>query len=82
MIHDYSTGRRMTRRPERMLFAAAARDPKVAATFDKFATRQIGPAQDAGDDHPALGLVNARHALAAGRRDGAGTSGRRQPRSR
>lgn len=39
-IHDYATGRRFTR-SERMMMAAAARDPELAARFDAFATRQV-----------------------------------------
>lgn len=43
-IHDYATGRRFN--PiERALFAATAEDPKLAIVFDRYATRQIGPAQ-------------------------------------
>ena len=40
MIHDYSTGRRFNP-AERMMFSAAARDPKLAVRFDRFATRQV-----------------------------------------
>jgi flavin-dependent dehydrogenase len=63
MIHDYATGRKISR-AERMLFAGAARDPKVAATFDKFGTRQIGPLEALSKTIPRSLLVNARHALA------------------
>ena len=62
MIHDYATGRKISR-AERMLFAGAARDPKVAATFDKFGTRQIGPVEALSKTIPRSMLVNARHAL-------------------
>lgn len=41
-IHDYATGRPFSA-AERMLFGAAVRDPKVAAAFDAFGTRRIGP---------------------------------------
>jgi len=41
-IHDYANGRRFTA-SERMMMAAAARDPEVAARLDAFATRRIGP---------------------------------------
>lgn len=68
MIHDYSTGRKLTR-AERMLFQAAVRDPKVATTFDKFATRQVGPVRTLTKTIPRSILVNARYAL--GRRGGA-----------
>ena len=66
MIHDYSTGRKMSP-PERMLFAAAARDPKMAVTVDRFATRQVGPVRTMSKAIPRSILVNARHAL--GRRE-------------
>ncbi len=62
MIRDYSSGRRLTP-AERMLFSAAVRDPKVATTFDKFATRQAGPAKTLAKTVPRSILVNARHAL-------------------
>ena len=62
MIRDYSSGRKLTP-PERMLFAAACRDAKVAATFDKFATRQVGPVKTLSKTIPRSILVNARHAL-------------------
>jgi len=62
MIHDYSTGRKLTP-PERMLFSAAVRDPKIAATFDKFATRQVGPAKTLSKTIPRSIVVNARHAM-------------------
>jgi menaquinone-9 beta-reductase len=62
MIRDYSSGRRITPQ-ERLLFAAAARDPKVAATFDKFATRQVGPVKTLTKAVPRSLDVNARHAL-------------------
>jgi flavin-dependent dehydrogenase len=62
MIHDYATGRKISR-PERMLFAGAARDPKVAATFDRFGTRQIGPVEALTKTIPRSMLVNARYAL-------------------
>ena len=56
-----------------MLFSAAARDPKIAATFDKFATRQVGPVKTLSKTIPRSMLVNARHALRRGgeRRDAA-----------
>jgi menaquinone-9 beta-reductase len=62
MIRDYSSGRKLTT-PERMLFQAAVRDPKIAATFDKFATRQVGPAKTLSKTVPRSILVNARHAM-------------------
>jgi 2-polyprenyl-6-methoxyphenol hydroxylase-like FAD-dependent oxidoreductase len=70
LIHDYATGRRLTRF-ERALFAAAARDPTVATRFDEFGTRRIGPARMLATALPRVIAVNARHALAGGRQ-GAG----------
>jgi flavin-dependent dehydrogenase len=62
MIHDYSKGRPLSP-PERALFAAAARDPKLAARFDRFGTRQIGPARMLATALPRTFYVNARHAM-------------------
>jgi menaquinone-9 beta-reductase len=62
LIHDYATGRPMSR-GERMLFAAAARDPKVASNFDEFGTRRTGPARMFATTLPRAIAVNARHAL-------------------
>jgi len=64
-IHDYATGRRFNR-GERLLFAAAANDPKVATTFDEFGTRRIGPGRMFASALPRAIAVNAR--LALGRR--------------
>src|SRR3954454_3139029 len=68
MIRDYSSGRKLTP-PERMLFSAASRDPKIASTFDKFATRQVGPVKTLSETIPRSILVNARHAMRRGRSD-------------
>jgi 2-polyprenyl-6-methoxyphenol hydroxylase-like FAD-dependent oxidoreductase len=62
-MHDYSKGRRFNP-AERMMFAAAARDPRSAAILDSFATRQIGPSQVFPRMVPRAIAVNARHALA------------------
>jgi 2-polyprenyl-6-methoxyphenol hydroxylase-like FAD-dependent oxidoreductase len=62
-MHDYSTGRRFNL-PEKMMFAAAARDTKSAAIMDSFATRQISPARMLPRMVPRAIAVNARHALA------------------
>lgn len=64
LIHDYASGRRM-QAPERALFAAAARDPKMAAAFTAFGTRTIGPSRFLPTAMPRALAVNARHALAA-----------------
>jgi 2-polyprenyl-6-methoxyphenol hydroxylase-like FAD-dependent oxidoreductase len=78
MIRDYSSGRKLTP-PERMLFSAAVRDPKIAATFDKFATRQVGPVKTLSKTIPRSILVNARHAMR--RRGGAEPARGEQARS-
>src|SRR5829696_7204293 len=62
LIRDYSSGRTITR-GERLLFSAAVRDPKVAATFDRFATRQVGPAKTMAKALPRALYVNARYAM-------------------
>jgi flavin-dependent dehydrogenase len=62
LIHDYASGRRM-QPPERALFAAAARDPKVARGFMKFGTRSVGPARMFATVVPRAIAVNARHAI-------------------
>jgi 2-polyprenyl-6-methoxyphenol hydroxylase-like FAD-dependent oxidoreductase len=66
MIHDYASGRKM-QPPERLLFSGAARDPRVAAIFDRFGARQIGPARLMATAVPMAALANARHALGRGR---------------
>jgi flavin-dependent dehydrogenase len=70
MIHDYANGRRMNP-AERLLFSAAARDPKVAAAFDDFGTRQSGPAKMMAKAMPRAAAVNLRHALGGRRHRGA-----------
>lgn len=67
MINEYATGRRM-RPTERMLFAAAARDPKVAVAFDAVGTRRTKPGRVMAGIMPRVIAVNARHALSRGRR--------------
>jgi 2-polyprenyl-6-methoxyphenol hydroxylase-like FAD-dependent oxidoreductase len=62
LIHDYATGRRMNA-PEKLLFAAAARDERVAAAFDAFGTRRITPGRAFARMLPRALVVNARHAL-------------------
>ena len=60
-INEQATGRRQNA-GERLLFAAAARDPKIAERFDAFATRSIRPGALAATLPRAI-AVNARHAL-------------------
>jgi 2-polyprenyl-6-methoxyphenol hydroxylase-like FAD-dependent oxidoreductase len=62
MIHDYATGRKL-QPPERLIFSGAARDPRVAAIFDAFGTRQIGPARMMATGMPLAAVANARYAL-------------------
>jgi hypothetical protein len=57
-----------------VLFSAAARDPKLAARFDRFATRQIGPARMLATTLPRTFYVNARHAMTKRGEDGAATA--------
>jgi 2-polyprenyl-6-methoxyphenol hydroxylase-like FAD-dependent oxidoreductase len=61
LIHDYATGRRFSR-AERALFAAAARDPKVATLFDRIGTRRMKPARMLAEALPRSLVVNLRHA--------------------
>jgi 2-polyprenyl-6-methoxyphenol hydroxylase-like FAD-dependent oxidoreductase len=67
MIHDYATGRKL-QPPERLIFSGAARDPRVAAIFDAFGTRQIGPARMMATGIPLAAIANARYALGRRRR--------------
>jgi menaquinone-9 beta-reductase len=67
LIHDYATGRKLNPM-ERFLFSAAARDEEVAVRFDRFGTRQVGPARMFVSTVPRAARVNLRHAL---RRTGA-----------
>lgn len=61
-IHDYATGRRFN--PiERALFAATAEDPKLAIAFDRYATRQIGPARMFAKALPRATMLSLRRAL-------------------
>jgi menaquinone-9 beta-reductase len=62
-IHDYAGGRRLNP-TERLMFSAAARDPKAAIMFDRFGTRQLRPQQFLPRMLPRAIAVNARHALA------------------
>ena len=73
-INDYASGRRFSA-PERAMFAAAARDPKVAARFDDLGTRSAKPGRTIAAMLPRAIAVNARHRL---RRSGStyGSSGR------
>jgi 2-polyprenyl-6-methoxyphenol hydroxylase-like FAD-dependent oxidoreductase len=61
-IHDYATGRRF-KAGERMLMAAAARDPELSARLDAFATRRIKPGRALATVLPRALAVSARHGL-------------------
>lgn len=67
MINDYATGRPL-RPGERALFAAAARDPEIAARFDPLATRRAKPGRTVVAMMPRVLAVNARHANLTWRR--------------
>jgi menaquinone-9 beta-reductase len=62
MMVNYATGRRLTA-GERMIFSATTRDAKLAATFDAFGSRRIGPGRMLATSLPRAMMVNARHAL-------------------
>jgi menaquinone-9 beta-reductase len=67
VIHDYATGRRMSP-VERALFAAAARDPRVAEGFEALGARREKPGRVMVRQLPRVIAVNTRHVLG---RDGA-----------
>jgi menaquinone-9 beta-reductase len=75
-INDYASGRRMNP-GERLVFSGAARDPRLAANFEAFGSRSIGPARFFATAIPRSALVNARHAL-----DSRGRRPARRPESR
>ena len=62
LINDYASGRRMNP-GERLIFSGAARDPKLAESFEGLGTRSIGPARFFASTMPRAIAVNARHAL-------------------
>lgn len=62
LINDYATCRKLSH-GERLLFSAAARDPRLAARFEAFGSRGIGPARFFTASIPRAIAVNARHAL-------------------
>jgi len=69
LINDYASGRRMNP-GERLIFAAAARDPKLAVTFEGFATRSITPARFFAAAMPRAIAVSARRALGSRKQRG------------
>ncbi len=74
MILGYANGRRFNP-AERLLFSSAARDERLARTFEAFGTRNIGPARMLATAMPRALYVNGRHALAE--RRGESTPGTR-----
>ncbi len=65
LIHDYATGRRMSP-VERWLFAAAARDRRVAERFEALGARREKPGRVLAGVLPRVIAVNARHAFGRG----------------
>jgi menaquinone-9 beta-reductase len=61
-INGYASGRRLNP-GERLIFSAAARDPRLAANFEAFGSRGIGPARFFATAIPRSIAVNTRHAL-------------------
>jgi 2-polyprenyl-6-methoxyphenol hydroxylase-like FAD-dependent oxidoreductase len=64
LINEYASGRKM-QPGERLIFSAAARNPRLAERFEAFGTRSIGPARFFATAIPRSIAVNARHALAS-----------------
>ena len=64
MLHDFATGRRLNP-GERAMFAAATRNPKIAAAFDRVGTRRTKPVGELVRILPRIVATNTRHALAA-----------------
>lgn len=62
LMLDYASGRRFNP-GERMIFSAAARDDRVAAVFERFGTRQVGPARAFARMAPLAVAAHARRAL-------------------
>jgi menaquinone-9 beta-reductase len=61
-IVDYATGRRLNR-GERLVFSAAARDPRLATTFEAFGTRNIAPRRFLASALPRALALGARNAI-------------------
>jgi 2-polyprenyl-6-methoxyphenol hydroxylase-like FAD-dependent oxidoreductase len=64
LMYNYAGGRKFNP-GEKMLFAAAARDERLARTFEAFGARSIGPARMFATTLPRALLVNARHKRSA-----------------
>lgn len=63
VIEDLANGRQWSP-PERFVFAAAARDKRIASAVDGFGARVIGPNRFLATAVPRAVAANARHALA------------------
>ena len=66
LIDDYATGRRF-KAVERLLFSAAATDPRVAARLEAFGTRNVGPERLAGPATAGAVLAATARRLAGNR---------------
>jgi hypothetical protein len=64
MIYDYATGRKFSP-VERLLFAGAARDERLAGVMEAFGTRNIGPLRMMAAGLPLAVLATARRAISA-----------------
>jgi 2-polyprenyl-6-methoxyphenol hydroxylase-like FAD-dependent oxidoreductase len=64
MLYDYATGRRFTPM-ERLMFATATRDPKVAAAMDRVGTRRGQPLPELARIAPRLLASAVRRPVAA-----------------
>jgi 2-polyprenyl-6-methoxyphenol hydroxylase-like FAD-dependent oxidoreductase len=64
LINEYASGRKM-QPGERLIFSAAARDPRLAERFEALGTRSIGPARFFATTIPRAIAVNTRHAIGA-----------------
>jgi 2-polyprenyl-6-methoxyphenol hydroxylase-like FAD-dependent oxidoreductase len=64
LMVDYASGRRFNP-GERLIFSAAAHDARVASVFERFGTRQIGPARAFSQLIPLSLAAHARQAVAA-----------------
>ena len=64
LINEYASGRKM-QPGEKLIFSAAARNPRLAERFEALGTRSIGPARFFATTIPRAIAVNTRHALSA-----------------
>jgi flavin-dependent dehydrogenase len=69
LMVDYARGRRFNA-SERLIFSAAARDDRVAALFEQFGTRQVGPRQAFPRVIPLALATHARGLLGRRREEG------------